>query len=298
MLNYQCGERLAEINTFKLDQDENYIINSRIKPKIVFINEKEYTCCQSCTRECSLDNDICCKSCSRVLYHLIPRKEINFVENNDIVLPENQKFQILPTNQINSQPDAIYISGGAGLGKSFWVAQYLTEFKKLYKNKKVFLFSRKKEDKLLDKLIDKRIDCSKILDLELNADDFQGQCVIFDDTDTLPNSKKEPIKDLIYKLIEDILEVGRSLGITVIMTSHIIANGNESKRILNRSNKIVLFKKGLNKNANYFLSEYMGFPSRMIKKIKSLDTRAICILKAVHPYLIMGDRHLFQIELE
>ena len=52
----------------------------------------------------------------------------------------------------------IYFSGPAGSGKSYQMASYLRNYKKKFKDNKIFLISEKEEDKTLDTIADlKRI---------------------------------------------------------------------------------------------------------------------------------------------
>ena len=101
----------------------------------------------------------------------------------------------------------IYFSGPAGSGKSYQMASYLRNYKKKFKDNKIFLISEKEEDKTLDTIADLKrikIDDSLIED-PLDLKDFTeiGPCIVlFDDIDSLENKMKKAVYLLLSKLLK------------------------------------------------------------------------------------------------
>jgi hypothetical protein len=259
---------------------------------ILYVYDKDAMCCKSCSKKCNLSNKVCCNSCNEVLIHGAGDNLKNKFENmRDIKLNDNFKFQLMPSNLPNSQPCLLYVSGPRGVGKSVFVSNYLIQFKKLYPKYKIYLFSRKEKDDALDDLINKRVQVDDMPDADLKADDFKKSMVIFDDIDTLCNKdKKHDVKGAVYNLLNDIIEVGRSMGIFCICTSHIPANFNESKRIINGASSITLFTTALNANAIYLLEKQIGLTKDEIKRIRRLKSRTVTIIKSIHPNVILSEK--------
>ena len=105
----------------------------------------------------------------------------------EIQLEGDNKFELIPNTTLDR--DVIYFSGPAGSGKSYQMASYLRNYKKKFKDNKIFLISEKEEDKTLDTIGDLKrikIDNSMIED-PLDLKDFTeiGPCIVlFDDIDS------------------------------------------------------------------------------------------------------------------
>jgi len=290
-LSFDRGLRIGKIIGDK--KNENYI----------YVYDKDFKCCRECSPKCNPEKKVCCDACSNITYHkrhLFNQNDND--KNNDLVLPDDSKlkFEIMPSNQPFTQPSLCYITAPRGAGKSYLISTYLTAFKKLYPSYKIFLISRKEQDKLLDGLIDKRIDTEDILEADFKADDFKfhngkGSLLIFDDVDTLDSNKKHNIKEAVYKLMDDVIEVGRSMGIFCIITSHIGANGvKESRRIINGATSITIFNACLNANTRYLLNHHLGLEKKDIERIKNSKSRTTTIIKS-HPMTILTDKECWMI---
>ncbi len=289
------GLRIAKIINKNNDKDN----------ELVYVYDKDSMCCKNCSEDCGVgDSDVCCNSCNNILIHKnhIKQKQNKFKNIKEIKLPENYKFQLMPSNLPFQSRSLEYITAPAGAGKSFFVSNYLIEFKKCFKNCKVYMISRKNKDILLDEHIDKRINPDDMVDADLRADDFKSEkgkinLVIFDDVDSCPSDKKHNVKGAVYKLMDDIIEIGRSLGIYCVVTSHIPANGaSESKRIINGCTSLTLFLNCINMNAMYLLEKHLGLSKNEIKKIKKLDGRTVTIIKSIHPHIILSEKECYMVK--
>ena len=118
----------------------------------------------------------------------------------------------------------IIMLGGPGSGKSTYTLKYLQEYKKKYKDNEIYLFSALTEDETIDQmkgLKRVKIDESLISD-PLNVIEFKNSCVVFDDIDVINNKH---IREEVYKILNQILELGRHHHITCVITNHLATNG-------------------------------------------------------------------------
>ena len=163
-----------------------------------------------------------------------------------------------------------------------------------YPKYRIYLFSQKNKDDLIDKYIDKRINVNHtdFKNAGFSAKDFEKSLVIFDDVDSLSTDKDNNIKKVVYDIMTDVIETGRSLGVFCIVTSHLSANNTESKRILNGCTAYIFFKNSSTYGTTYTLKNYFGLSPKQIKKMFDLpDTRFICIFREI-PQIIMTSKDL------
>lgn len=210
-------------------------------------------------------------------------------------ITDKGKFKLLPTNEKN-QTDVCYYVGPRGCGKSYALSEYVKNYILLYPDNKVFLFSDKDEDHVLDDLINKRIDLKTYIEKgELTHNDFKYPClVIFDDIDMLQNkSKQENLRTKIFTLMNQLIQYSRSKKITVIQTSHLGANREETQHVLNGCTSFTFFPAAKIAQVDYILKKYMGLNDSQIKKLDELDnTRVITLVKSC-PKVVMTDKELF-----
>lgn len=192
----------------------------------------------------------------------------------------------------------VYICGQSGSGKTEKMLSLIKPYSLFFPKKKIFLFSRTnfKEDpaykkykispiqiKIDENLLHNPIDITS----ELKSDD--GSIVLFDDCATLQNDK---LRNCIDKLVMDILEVGRKLDITTIITSHMIIGNTRatSRVILNECNIWCLFpKSGSLQQAKYALKEHVGLSNQQIDELMNLPSRSVSIHKT-YPNYIFSDK--------
>ena len=208
----------------------------------------------------------------------ILRRRIDFKDNSTKLFPIPQKFS-----------ERIYVPAPSGSGKSTFIGEYLGYLREMKKGDKrtIYIFSRVGKDKPLDKYknvvrIPLEEDYFKIH--PLNIDDFKNSIIVFDDIDTLMNKM---VVKYVRGFRDDILETGRHFDITVISTSHLIANFLTTRTLINEANAIVLFPRGSSFSAvANFLERYMGFSKKQIRYVKSLPTRWIWFWKEYPKYAI------------
>jgi ABC-type dipeptide/oligopeptide/nickel transport system ATPase component len=182
-----------------------------------------------------------------------------------------------------------YIAGASGSGKSTYAAQIIYNYRDLFPENKVFVFSRLKIDPRLDALGCVEVPINDELENVDIINDIENALCLFDDIDTIPNKK---LKDLVFKICLDILETGRHKNIHIIVTSHLI-NGNDRKAcrtILNEAQQITFFPKGGNvRSIRYLLRDYIGLSKEQIDKILKVNSRWITMIKS-YPQCIFYEK--------
>lgn len=211
-----------------------------------------------------------------------------YFEELELIDPD-EYFQIMPnkTNRVCG-----YVTGSSGSGKSYYVKQYIMEYHKLMPKNKIYVFSSLKSDETLDPL--KYIKRIKLDDNFLNADitidDFKDTLVIADDTDVIKNKY---IREKVYNIIDQILEIGRHHNISLLITNHLATNGTDTKRAINESHFVVIFPMTISSRAKrYLLGEYLGLSKEQLKGLNSLKSRAITIIRA-YPKVVLSEKKIY-----
>lgn len=217
-------------------------------------------------------------------------KIIKGKQQNDIIFLNEEKtngsdhITINKPERLVPYPDphhrqVIYVAGASGSGKSTYAAQYIYNYLDIFPNNKVYVFSRLELDDNLDSMGCIAIPINQELSKIDIINDISNALCLFDDIDTIPDKK---IKDLVYKIQNDILETGRHKNIYIVVTSHLI-NGNDKKNcrtILNESTCITFFPKGGNSySIKYLLKNYLGFGKKQIDALLQIPSRWITIYK-------------------
>ena len=201
------------------------------------------------------------------------------------------QLQLVPDPHTERQ--IIYITGPSGSGKSYFTKEYIKEWQKINRKGEIYVFSALKTDETLDEIKHlKRINIGdNLVEDEIQAEDLpEGSLCIFDDIDVISNKK---VRDAVYNILNQILEIGRHMKISCICTNHLSTNGLYTKRILNECAYIVFFPSaGASRGMKYLLTEYMGFDRHMIRRIKKLKSRAVVYHKQ-YPNFILSQKDIF-----
>lgn len=214
-------------------------------------------------------------------------------------------LQVLPNPK---HRNIAYVFGASGSGKSTWISNYVYEWMKQMEKKveafynhkgepmgdedscpgQMFCVSRKKlgDDDAFKDLPLKylKIDES-LIESPLSCDDLPDNClVIFDDINSISPKK---VNDSVQAFLRDVLEVGRARNINCVVSSHLGANRNETKTILNECQNIVFFPWGSSPHQiQYVLSHYGGMERKKISETLELPSRWVCLRKEYPPAII------------
>jgi len=257
--------------------------NNQLLSLVDVNNEDE--CCDNCSDKCTSKKK-CCLNCK-----FLKNKEDDSGDlSDDIVFKVSKLKPLLKLNERAVE----YIAGPSGSGKSTMANELILNYQKINPQNDIYIFSRTdfkldpalknlkaKQIKLDDRLLNKPIDITK---------EFKfGTLLLFDDCNTIQNDK---IKKYLEGLISDILEVGRKLGIYVIITNHLIIPNEKkfARTVLNEIQYLTIFpKSGSSQQIRYVLKTYFGFKDKQITKILNLDSRWVRISKS-YPMYILYDK--------
>jgi len=211
---------------------------------------------------------------------------------NEMELKDTEKFEPCPNT--NKERDVLYIFGQSGSGKSFYVQMYAGNYRVLHPKNNIYVFSSLESDKGgLDKIKGiKRIklDADFINDAIIPTADFTNSLVIFDDVDNISDKKT---KAVVWTYLNNMLQTGRHFSISVAMTFHVSAGGNQTKMILNEATSLTFFPTTIGgRNLKYICDSYLGMDKDQIKKLKKINSRWITIHKT-YPKVILSEKNAF-----
>ncbi|NBW11103.1 MAG: hypothetical protein EBR82_24035 [Caulobacteraceae bacterium] len=185
------------------------------------------------------------------------------------------------------------VSAKAGAGKSYYLKQYIQNYKKIYKDNKVYLMSESNTDKLIDDLV-KRIPLDKFVESELEWSDIPDHSLLaFDDIDCLENTKENGfLKKKLYHLMNSSIQNARKKHISIVQTVHCATDGQTTKVMLLSCSSFVFFLNSVSIQHKNALNKYLGISKENIKKILSMKGRWVCIFNMT-PMVIMGEREIY-----
>lgn len=210
-------------------------------------------------------------------------------------------FKIIPKKDF----EFLFIVGPSGSGKSYFASNYSLEYRRMFHDRPIIMFSQKTNDPAYDvhkgKDISKRLNIKRYLVdddiLSANFDitkDFRNCLLIFDDFLYYSNKK---IIEKVVNLIEQILCLGRQNNIHCVITAHLCyqLGGNQSlySNIQNEIHKLVFFHNGKNcQQLTRVLKSYWGFEPKMIRNIFAHDhsSRWVCVNRS--PQCIISEHHI------
>ncbi len=241
-----------------------------------------FECCGRCNPKKCLKKP-CCKHCT-----------VGEGEESEDEMDVGTKFDLsngkfVPVPNID-KTETIFIGGPAGSGKSTLAAKYLETYQRLFPKNPIIIFSRKDKDEVLDRLKPYRfiVDESIVSDPpDLLKELTGGACVLFDDCIFLDDK----INKVIQKLIDDVLQIGRSYSIYCVIVSHQLNEGKKTKVTWSEVHSVTIFPRSGNRYAmNYALEKYCGLDKKTRERILNMKSRWVMIGKQ-YPMYLLSERH-------
>jgi len=203
-----------------------------------------------------------------------------------LICDSKEKIQVTPPRK----HFAMGVYGSSGLGKSFFISGFISQFKKMFPQKPIYIFSPIRDDPAFVKLnaIYIKIDDS-IIKEELQTREFTNGLCVFDDIESVSKQYFKAVS-----LFRDkCLEVGRHEGINIICVSHVIQAGNLTKKIINESDLSVVFPRSNFSAIEKLVKNNYGFGREDIKYLRELGktSRWVCI-KRSYPSVIMSENEV------
>lgn len=191
------------------------------------------------------------------------------------------------------QRSVVYIAGPSGSGKSSYGIKLIKPYLKFF-DKPFYLFSRTdyKTDPAFNGLKPMQIPIDDDLlkhPIDITKELTGGSLVFFDDCNTIQNEK---LRKVVQKMMEDILEVGRKLDITIVITSHLVIPSQRefARTIMNELQSLTIFpRSGSAQQINYSLKTYFGLSKSQIEDILKLKSRWVTISKS-YPMYVLSER--------
>ena len=201
------------------------------------------------------------------------------------------KFSHIPNT--DQERDILYITGPSGSGKSWYANTYIKNYKKTYPKNNIYMFSPVVEDESISSDIKRvKLDDRMVTD-PLKIGELAESLVIFDDIDVIKDKK---LREAIYALLNEVLEVGRHIKVSCIITNHLPTNGKETRRIINESHSITYFPAAGSKYQLYrLLQQYIGIDKKDIIKAKNTGSRWITIYKN-YPMFVMTESEMWKLD--
>ena len=207
-----------------------------------------------------------------------------------INLEKGLSFQQIPNKEADRE--IMYITGASGSGKSHYIAQYVREYQKLYKNNEIYLYSSLPSDETIDVISNLhrvKIDESLVTN-PIIVSDFESSMIIFDDCDVIKDVR---LRNAVLSTMNEVLEIGRHHKISSCISYHRSTGGKDTTRVLNECDFVVYFPNSGSAYAlNYLLTKYVGLDKKDIKKIKNFKSRWCCVFKK-YPQVVMTERNIF-----
>ena len=196
-------------------------------------------------------------------------------EFRQLKIANDSKFQHVPDT--TKEREILYITGPSGSGKSTYTRKYLEQYKKKYKNREIYLFSSLPSDESLDKIKPKRIKLDESMYTDpIKVDELSESICIFDDIDVISEKK---VREVVYDVLNQVLEIGRHYKIHCVVTNHLPTNGKDTRRILNEAHTVTYFPHSAGGKIKYMLEEYVGLDKKQIAYMKKQNSRWATIYK-------------------
>ncbi len=192
-----------------------------------------------------------------------------------------------------NKTERTFVAGQTECGKTYWVRQYLEQMRKVYPNKKIFVFSDVEADPELDilKNITRfKLDDGLLKKKPIKPEIFKNSICVFDDIDSIQN--KDLFK-LIQNLRDSLLRRGRHEDISTIVTSHLLTNYKDTRIVLNECNSITIFaRSGSTYGIKYLLKKYVGLEKDAVNKVLDLPSRWVTLYKN-HPQYVLYEKGVY-----
>ena len=217
-----------------------------------------------------------------------------------IELPIGSFFEALPKfspedpeGRDSEYRSSWYIPGPAGAGKSVFAAGLIRKYAKMWPRNHVFGIckTRLSDDKAYKDVRIHQVPVAVLAKQNVSKEEglkrmfgMQGSLVLFDDWDSFDRGTDRAV---VLALIKDILNLGRKMRISILVTSHQLSNYIETKAIISESEYVTLFPRDpIEGQLNYLLSK-MGFDNKVLNaKMMKRMGRAVTLHKYSPIYVL------------
>ena len=217
-----------------------------------------------------------------------------------ITLPVGSFFEALPTyhpddpeGKESEYRTSWYIPGPAGAGKSVFAAGVIRKYQKIWPRNPVFGIckTRLADDKAYKDLKIHQVPVRILAKQEVSKEEGlkrqfgdKGCLVLFDDWDSF---NKSTDREVVLSLISDILNLGRKMRISILVTSHQLSNYKETRAIISECEFVTLFPRDTIRRQFTYLLEKMGVDEKTASRMRKMG-RAVTLHK-FSPMFILSE---------
>ena len=195
----------------------------------------------------------------------------------------------------------MFIAGTQGCGKSYFISEFLDDYKLAHPERPVRLFTGLKEkdkhfERHSDRIMLARMRCKYLERMDLETMRYNkkkqrtGCLLIFDDVDRLRDPE---VKKMTYKILYDALCNGRDhetqeghADIDVVVTNHEINDYQNTKYILTECNYLVLYPYFTTAEQIERVLKKIGVSKQLMSRITKYQGRALIIHRTAPIYCI------------
>lgn len=201
-----------------------------------------------------------------------------------------KKGKFVPIPDKTKNRECRLIAGMSGSGKSHYTREIIKQINKGKKKKKpVYVFSALDSDPTLDKIKPSRVKIGgNLINEPITPEHLKDSITVFDDIDVI---KPKYLKDAVYHIMDQCLQIGRHQNIETIATTH-RCTGRDLQVALNEAHTITVFPVNWSRQQDYLAKEYMGLNTKQIKKLKKLKSRWVTLMRG-YPNVLLTETQAF-----
>lgn len=228
-------------------------------------------------------------------------KMIEFSESKYYKVLDGMKIEVIPRH-IEAQQDRLYVSGPSGSGKSRFSSIYARNYLLQFPGNRVFIFSRKEFDPILDGVVPGLIRVA--LNRELVGtvtrpgtdvlNEYSNSLLLFDDFDGVEDVT---IRTAVQHFKNSMLNLGRQYGISIISITHKLLSGVKSREEMIEATHFVVFPQSNIGEVKKLFKSYCGFEKEHIEKILDEEGKAQRWMCIVRPNIIITEGYIKVIKL-
>lgn len=275
----KASEKEKELSLEEItDMVEDFIRNSKGRISMKLINDLQ----ESLKNKIEPKN----KNLKELYNELLKKKRTKYIN-----VP---KGGVIPMFNPEEERKVFHIAGMSGSGKSTFVSDIIENYHKIFPKNKVWFFSNKPSDPAIDKhkfVVRVELNDELVSD-PIDLEELRNSLVVYDDVEYV---KDKDVSNELDRIRDLILQQGRSYHISFAYITHLLNNYKESRIILNECHCSVLFPRMTTTySLKYLLEKYYGMKKEDIQKLKSLNSRWVCVQKI--PPCVIYDKGAYMLE--
>lgn len=293
------------------------IVGGKLDGAIVYLNEPSSQRKESSSEESSeeeLDGEFFCRRCGDkyATRRALRRHQEHSCKGKDAAkakIRHLRNFSISNTAEFGKivplpnivDRENVYVAGPMKSGKSYYAAEYIRNFLKIFPKKDCIIFTKIPRDLNIDKVSEEfpgRVrrfmiegpEGEELLKNPINVKaELQNCLCVFDDTEASSNPKMTKYMQL---LRDDVMKNGRDqseqgLDTYTLVTNHQITDYQKTRDVLFESSCIVIFPRAGNHNQiERVMKNQVGMDREKIRWVLNANSRYVAVYKRCPMYVI------------